>query len=39
MEEIQDCTLQAKSYITESDEIQLGYIIPGHVFKGKRYTL
>ena len=41
-EEIRDkitCTLKTKNYITESDELQFGFIIPGHGFKGKQHAL
>lgn len=31
--------LKAKKYVTDLDEVQFGYIIPGHGFKGKQHAL
>ena len=30
--------LSSKKHIKDSDEIQFGYIMPGHGFKGKQYV-
>ena len=31
--------IKAKKYATDSDEVQFGYILPGHGFKGKQHGL